>query len=80
MTISERVYAFKTKYEQGFTNREIAELLVSYPEINMDAYHEGIGIHTAMMIDDEIITYHSDVILGIRCGVENRKPTHWEFD
>lgn len=78
--IKEKVYGFKTKNKEGFTESEIGTLLKDYPNINMDKFKDALMGNTCMIIDDEIITYHCDVLTALRCGIENRKQYSWEFD
>lgn len=70
---------FPTKHKQGFTQSEVNELLTKL-EVDREKYNEALGVYTCMLIDGESITYHSDVSLGIRCAIENRKPRTYEFD
>ena len=75
-----RVYNYPTKYPQGFIQSEIDELLKEFPDITLEDYNSKLGVHTAMLINYEIITYHSDVLLGITCCLENREINSLEWD
>lgn len=78
--IKEKVYSFKTKYKEGFTNKEIEELLKDFPDINKDKFNNALRGITCMVMNKEIITYHCDIELAIRCGTENRNPKSYEWD
>lgn len=80
MEIREKVYGFKTKHKEGFTLTDIEELLQDYPNMNRDRFDDALMGDTCLVIDDEIVRYHHDVELALRCGVENRKPRSWEWD
>lgn len=80
MSIKERVYNYKTKHEQGFVDSEIKELLKLYPDINMDKFDDALTGITCMVIDNEVVVYHSDILTALRCGVENREMRPSEFD
>jgi len=74
------IYEFKTRYEQGFTNEEVKELLKSYPNINMDKFNDALMGNTCQVIDGNIIMYHCDISAALKCGIENRglKPEEWD--
>jgi hypothetical protein len=79
--IWEKIKNFKTKHESGFTSQEIVDFLKeSYPKIERKDFNLALGIHTAMFIDGESITYHSDVELAVKCCLEDRKPNIFEWD
>lgn len=80
MTVEERVYNYPTKHKQGFVQSEILELLTNYPTINMKQFYNALTGNTCALIDNEVVNYHCDIELAIRCGLENRKPTAYEFD
>lgn len=80
MTIQELIYAYPTKYEQGFTNMEVEELLTLYPECNMEKFNEALNGNTCMLIDEEVIQYHCDIEKALTCGTENRFLNSNEWD
>jgi len=71
---------FKTKNKQGFTNSEILKLLEKYPDIKVKDFNKAMGVHTCMMIDGEIISYHGDVQLALILCLEKREPKSYEWD
>lgn len=79
-SIKERVYGFKTKHKEGFVKGEIDELLKDYPNINMEKFDNALTGITCALVDNEIVIYHCDIELALRCGVEDRKPRSWELD
>lgn len=80
MTIHEKVYSYKTKNKEGFVKSEIDALLESYPTINRDKFYDALTGITCMMIDGEMVIYHCDIELALRCGTENRNPRSCEWD
>jgi hypothetical protein len=74
------VYNFKTKHKEGFTKSEIEELLTNYPDITIEKLFEKIGVHTAMTINNDDITFHRDIEIGIRCCLDNRDVSISEWD
>jgi len=73
------VYDYPTKHVKGFIGKEIIEILEKY-EIDKDRFFDALGVNTCMMIDGEIITYHCDILKGLRCVIENREQTFEEWD
>lgn len=65
--IEQQVNSYPTKYPQGFTSKEIDDFLNKhYPEIHRDLFNERHGVNTCMLIDDEVIHYHIDIITTLR--------------
>jgi len=77
--LKDLVYKYKTNYEHGFTNIEIQNLLEEL-NINERRFNKALGCNTCMIIDGNIITYHTDVLKGIVCSLENREQSFFEFD
>lgn len=80
MNIEDKVNSFKTKHKQGFISSEIEELLSDYPDIDRVKFNNALSGITCMVIDDEIIIYHCDIITALRCGIEKREIRGYEFD
>jgi hypothetical protein len=80
MDIREEVNSCLTKNKQGFTRDEYMKLLENYPSINMDRFWDALNGITTMSIDGEIVVFHRDIELAIRCGMEDRSPTLSEWD
>jgi len=78
--LKDKVYNFKTKNKEGFTNKEMETLLKDYPNIHMDKFNNAMMGNTCMIIDEEIINYHCDVLSALRCGLENRNLRYYEWD
>jgi len=64
------VYNYPTKYQMGFTNSEIEEVLKNFPNLNREFYSNSIYRVTCMIIDDEMIVYHLDIYNAIICGLQ----------
>lgn len=75
-----KVYGFKTKFEHGFTYQEIDELLKDFPSVSRDDFYEKLGINTCMIVEREVINYHCDVELALRCCIEKRDKSPYEWD
>ena len=78
--IHDLVYNYKTKYEYGFIQSEMMDIVSNFPDINMDKFENAMYGNTCMVIDDEIITYHCDLEKALYCGTENRNLTASEWD
>lgn len=70
---------FKTKHKEGYTTEEIAEL-IRLLDLDGNMFYDKLGINTVMEIDNETITYHCDVDLAVKCCLENKDRTTFEFD
>lgn len=77
--LKDLVYNYPTKYEFGFIRSEMEQLIV---KLNLDhlKFNENLGINTCMMIDNEVITYHCDILLAVNLTIENRKAKGHEWD
>ena len=71
---------FPTKNKEGFTTNEIDDLLKLFPNIETSKFDDALGIRTCMFIDNEIITYHCDILTALRCVTENREMRSYEWD
>jgi len=74
------VYDYPTKYKEGFTGKEIMELVAKFPETTYDKVYEKIGVVTCSMRDGQTVIYHCDVLTGLRCAIEGRDMTVEEWD
>jgi hypothetical protein len=72
MSITERVNNYPTKYEYGFIKAEIEDLLKEYP-IDIERFNQSMMGHTCMLIDNETIWYHCDIIKAIKYSVRMYK-------
>lgn len=73
------VYDYPTKHVQGFLGSEIMTILEKY-EIDNDKFFTALGVNTVMSIGGQFITYHCDILKGLRCVIENREQTFEEWD
>lgn len=79
MTARETVNGFNTKHKEGFTSSEMLQVC-NKANVDYDEFLEKLGVNTCIMIDNEIITYHSDVELALACCIEGREPNVFEWD
>ena len=77
--VEEFVNNYPTKYKMGFTGAEILELLNKY-QIDIDQFYIKLGINTVGVIDGKSVTYHCDILKGLRCVIEDREQTLEEWD
>lgn len=80
MHLKNLVYNYKTAHKEGFTKREIEELISRFPRLNKEKFNKAFYGNTCMIKNGEIITYHIDVLTALRCGLENRDVNSLEFD
>lgn len=73
------VMTYPTKYKQGFTTEEVAELCLEL-KVNKEDFNKKFGINTCMTIDGNTIMYHADVLRTVRLVMENREMTTEEWD
>ena len=78
--LSTIVNNWPTKYETGFLQSEIDEMLVWFGELNMDKWNSAMMGNTCMMAQEGIINYHCDVLSALTCALENRDQTLEEWD
>ena len=78
--IKNTAYSYPTKYKEGFTKSDIDGLLKEFPDINLEKFNDALRGITCIQIDGEMVIYHCDIDLALRCGLENRNPTILEFD
>jgi hypothetical protein len=69
-SVYQLVYNYPTKYQMGFTNSEIQDLLKNFPNLNRQYYDNALFGTTCTMIDGEMITYHCDIENAIICGLK----------
>lgn len=74
------VYNFPTKNKEGFTNSEIDELLSKFDNLNVSKFQDALRGVTCMVIDNEIVIYHCDILTALYCGLENRDMYSYEMD
>ena len=72
MSITERVNNYPTKHKYGFIQSEIETLLKEYP-IDKDRFNQSMMGHTCMLINNETIWYHCDIIKAIKYSVRMYK-------
>ena len=63
---------FPTKHKEGFTTPEIDDLLKLFPNIETSKVDDALNYNTCEVVEGEIINYHCDVLMALKCGIENR--------
>ncbi len=77
--LENKIFNYKTKYREGFIKSEIEQLLEEL-NINERRFYKALGVNTCMLIDGEVITYHTDILKGVICAKENREQNILEWD
>ena len=77
--LQKKVFDYNTKYKVGFIKSEIEQLLEEL-NINERRFYKALGVNTCMLIDGEVITYHTDILKGVVCAIENREQNSLEWD
>jgi hypothetical protein len=79
--VKQIVNSFPTKNKEGFTNEEIELLIKSkFSQIKLEDIKSKLGVRTVRVINEEIVTFSSDIITAITCVIEKRDPNMFEFD
>lgn len=80
--LEDKIYNYPTKYKEGFIKGEIEKLLEEYPQVKdkMYRFNRAMMGNTCMVRNDEIISYHCDVLTALRCALEDRGLKTYEFD
>jgi len=55
MSLKDKVYNYKTKYEMGFTHDEVHDLLQEYPNINMDKFNNAMMGNTCSAVKEYVL-------------------------
>ena len=77
--LQKKIFNYKTKYVEGFIQSEIEHLLEEL-NINERRFKKALGVNTCMMRDGDIIVYHTDILKGVVCAIENREQNSLEWD
>jgi hypothetical protein len=80
MTLSEKINNYPTKHKEGFIKSELDELLKDYPNIDMNKFNEAMMGNTCMVKEGQVVMYHCDIELALRCGIEKRGIRGYEMD
>ena len=72
------INTYPTKYDEGFTNIEIQDLLTEY-NINYDLFYENLSVNKTTIIDEEFITYDSDIKRILYKILDKRDMYSWQF-
>ena len=83
-TLRALVLNYKTKYKEGFIDDEIEDIKNKVEKkvfnFNTEKFEDAFYGNTCMIKDKQIISYHIDVLNALRCGIENRHITAYEWD
>lgn len=71
---------YKTKSKYGFNKDEIKEILNMFPNIDENSFNNALKGVTGILDNNDFIYYHYDIIKAIKCGLEKRKLTIFEWD
>lgn len=77
--LTEFIDTYPTKYQHGFLGSETNEILEKF-EIDKEKFYTALGVNTCMVIEGQILNYHCDIELALRCVIENRDKTLEEWD
>lgn len=78
--IAEVVHGFPTKHPQGFLPDEIEAVFAQFKGLDRDKAEDALMGCTCLKIGGQLVIYHCDVELAVRCGVERRNPRPYEID
>ena len=63
------VYNYPTKYKKGFVKDDLEKLLSEFPKVDMDKFNDAMICNTALIIDNEIVSYHIDIYYALLAGI-----------
>lgn len=78
--VTEIVMNYPTSNELGFTAVEQVLLIMEFEDFNIQKYYNAFFGCTRALVGKITITYHSDIITAIMCGLENRDIQSHEWD
>jgi len=61
---------FETKNEHGFTIPEVDHMLQKFPNIDTVKFDKVLEFVDCMVVGDDFLYYHSDVLKALKSGVE----------
>ena len=79
LCVEDYIYNYPTKYKQGFTHSEMLKLIYDL-RLGKARFFDKLGVNTAMIIDGEWLTYHTDVARTAVLITENREMRWYEWD
>ncbi|TXG80220.1 MAG: hypothetical protein E6R13_08410 [Spirochaetes bacterium] len=77
--LSDFIDNYPTKHKYGFLGSETDAILEKF-EIDKEKFYTALGVNTCMIIEGEILNYHCDIELALRCVIEDRDKTLDEWD
>jgi hypothetical protein len=77
--LTKYIDSYPTKYPEGFLSSETNSILTLH-NIDADEFYKILGVNTCMVKDNQILNYHCDIELALRCIIEKRDKTSIEWD
>jgi hypothetical protein len=77
--LKEYIYEYPTKHKEGFTDSELLKIIYDL-HLGKGRFFDKLGVNTCMVIEEEIVLYHEDVLRTIRLIWERRDMYHYEWD
>jgi len=78
-TLDDYIFSYPTKHKEGFTDSEMLKLIYDL-HLGKARFFSKLGINTAIVIDGDWLTYHTDVLRTARMIIENREMYLYEWD
>lgn len=73
------IYNYVSKYEDGFIESEIQDILSRYPEIDTDIFDNCLFGDTCAIIDGELVRYRTDISHAMVVALENKGRRYYEI-
>jgi len=80
MNLEKYIYEYPTSHKEGFTCKELDEIISKFPDMNNDKFNDAMRGNTCLVKDGDVVMYHCDILIAIRCGLENRDISFYEWD
>lgn len=77
--IKNYVDRFETKYEEGFTDEEIRQVVKAFPRMNKKYFFNALNGITCVVKDGNVLTYHDDIENALNTATADRKQTWYEI-
>ena len=77
--LTEFINTYPTKYQYCFLASETNDILEKFG-IDKEKFYTALGVNTCMLMEGQVLNYHCDIELALRCVIENRGKTIDEWD
>ena len=83
------VYEYPTKHKEGFLPDELKAIVTrfqrtdienKFPKMNRKKFNDALTGITCVIMEDQIVIYHCDVLKALKCGIEDRNIKFEEWD